>query len=128
MAGLGMRAGEVRQLNLDDIDWLEGVIHVRIGKSRRERTLPLLEDLGKALGCYLQQKRSESADRSIFLTSRAFSMEWREGKRRSSPIRRPNPSLRHGTRARPRRSSAGFTPANKILAFEFPANILDHER
>jgi site-specific recombinase XerD len=69
MARLGMRAGEVRQLNLDDIDWLEGVIHVRIGKSRRERTLPLLEDLGKALGCYLQQERSESADRSIFLTS-----------------------------------------------------------
>ena len=24
--------------------------------------------------------------------------------------------------------SAGFTPANQILAFEFPANILDHER
>ena len=41
MARLGMRAGEVRQLNLNDIDWIEGEIHVRAGKSRRERTLPL---------------------------------------------------------------------------------------
>ena len=68
MARLGMRAGEVRQLKLDDIDWAEGVIHVRVGKARRERTLPLLEDIGKALGSYLQQERSQSADRSIFLT------------------------------------------------------------
>jgi integrase len=69
MARLGMRAGEVRQLKLDDINWIEGVIHVRVGKSRRERTLPLLEDVGKALGAYLQQERPKSADRSIFLTS-----------------------------------------------------------
>jgi integrase len=44
MARLGMRAGEVRQLKLDDINLIEGVIHVRVGKSRRERTLPLFED------------------------------------------------------------------------------------
>ena len=36
MARLGMRAGEVRQLNLNDIDWIEGEIHGRAGKSRRE--------------------------------------------------------------------------------------------
>jgi integrase len=54
MARLGMRAGEVRQLRLDDIDWIAGVIHVRRGKSRCERTLPLLEDVGRALGTYLQ--------------------------------------------------------------------------
>jgi hypothetical protein len=33
MARLGMRAGEVRQLNLNDIDWIKGEIHVRAGKS-----------------------------------------------------------------------------------------------
>ena len=68
MARLGMRAGEVRQLKLDDIDWIEGEIHVRAGKSRRERTLPLLEEVGKALGVYLREERPESAERSIFLT------------------------------------------------------------
>ena len=60
MARLGMRAGEVRQLKLHDINWIEGVIHVRVGKSRRERTLPLFEDVGKALGAYLQQERPKS--------------------------------------------------------------------
>jgi integrase len=70
MARLGMRAGEVRQLKLDDIDWIEGKIHVRAGKSRRERTLPLLEEVGKALGVYLREERPESAERSIFLTLR----------------------------------------------------------
>jgi site-specific recombinase XerD len=68
MARLGMRAGEVRQLKLDDIDWVEGVIHIRAGKSRRERTLPLLEDVGNALSVYLRQERPQSAARSIFLT------------------------------------------------------------
>ena len=70
MARLGMRAGEVRQLKLDDIDWIQGEIHVRVGKSRRERTLPLLEEVGKALGVYLREERPESAERSIFLTLR----------------------------------------------------------
>jgi site-specific recombinase XerD len=68
MARLGMRAGEVRQLNLNDIDWIEGEIHVRSGKSRRERTLPLLQEVGKALGVYLREERPESAERSVFLT------------------------------------------------------------
>ena len=68
MARLGMRAGEVRQLNLNDIDWIEGEIHVRAGKSRRERILPLLEEVGKALGVYLREERPESAERSVFLT------------------------------------------------------------
>jgi integrase len=70
MARLGMRAGEVRQLKLDDIDWIEGEIHVRTSKSQRERTLPLLEEVGKALGVYLREERPESAERSIFLTLR----------------------------------------------------------
>jgi site-specific recombinase XerD len=69
MARLGMRAGEVRQLKLEDIDWTEGVIHVRLSKSRRERTLPLLEDIGTVLGAYLQHERPKSTERSIFLTS-----------------------------------------------------------
>lgn len=69
MARLGLRAGEVRQLKLDDIDWIEGVIHVRAGKSRRERALPLVEGVGKMLSAYLQQERPQSAERFLFLTS-----------------------------------------------------------
>jgi site-specific recombinase XerD len=69
MARLGMRAGEIRQLNLEDIDWIEGVIHVRASKSRRERTLPLLAEVGKVLSLYLRKERPQSVERSIFLTT-----------------------------------------------------------
>jgi site-specific recombinase XerD len=68
MARLGMRAGEIRQLSLDDIDWIEGVIHIRASKSRRERTLPLLAEVGKVLSLYLREERPQSVERSIFLT------------------------------------------------------------
>ena len=64
---LGMRAGEVRQLRLDDVDWCEGVLHVRNGKSRKERKLPLPDDTGRVITAYLRQERPQSPDRRIFL-------------------------------------------------------------
>jgi site-specific recombinase XerD len=69
LARLGLRAGEVRQLQLDDIDWVAGVIHVRQGKSRYERTLPLLDDVGRTLSLYLQRERPVTAERTFFLTA-----------------------------------------------------------
>jgi integrase len=71
MARLGMRVGEVRQLCLDDIDWREGVVHVRTGKSRTERVLPLPEDVGQAVVAYLREERPESDHRQIFLRKQA---------------------------------------------------------
>jgi len=71
MARLGMRAGEVRQLQLEDIDWAAGVIRVHLGKSRYERNLPLPEDAGIAIISYLREERPPSPDRTIFLRARA---------------------------------------------------------
>jgi len=71
MARLGMRAGEVRQLCLDDIDWRAGVIHVRSGKARRERLLPLPEDVGEAVVAYVREERPQSQHRQIFLQTQA---------------------------------------------------------
>lgn len=53
LARTGLRAGEVAQLKLDDIDWQEGNLWIRPGKSRRERCLPLAHDVGTALCAYL---------------------------------------------------------------------------
>lgn len=69
LARLGLRAGEVRQLRLQDIDWTEGVLHVREGKSRRERCLPLPADAGTVLVDYLRQERPASVHREVFLSS-----------------------------------------------------------
>jgi site-specific recombinase XerD len=69
LARLGMRSGEVRQLRLEDVDWTEGTIHIRLGKARHERVLPLPDDVGAALVAYLRRERPPSSCRTIFLRS-----------------------------------------------------------
>ena len=67
---LGLRAGEIVRLRIDDIDWYEGHILVRAGKSCRERTLPLPADVGDTLVNFLRHGRPESVHREVFLRSR----------------------------------------------------------
>ena len=69
LARLGMRAGEVAALRMKDIDWREGIIRVRPGKSGRERFLPMSAEVGTALVTYLSDCRHCSNDRSLFLRS-----------------------------------------------------------
>lgn len=67
---LGLRAGEVAALCLDDIDWRAGELVVR-GKGRRESRLPLPSDVGRLLAAYLRGGRRGSSSRRVFLQSRA---------------------------------------------------------
>ena len=67
LARLGLRAGEVIRLQLDDIDWRAGNILIRAGKTRRERILPLPQDAGEALVRYLKEGRPTSLHRRVFL-------------------------------------------------------------
>lgn len=67
LARMGLRAAEVAQLTLDDIDWRSGGIWIRGGKSRRERYLPLAQDVGAALCDYLEHGRQLCAARTVFL-------------------------------------------------------------
>lgn len=55
LARTGLRAHEVAQLSLDDVDWKEGTICIRSRKTRSERNLPLTHDVGAALSDYLRQ-------------------------------------------------------------------------
>ena len=48
LARLGLRAGEVARLSLDDIDWRRGEIAV-LGKGNRGERLPLPADVGAAI-------------------------------------------------------------------------------
>jgi site-specific recombinase XerD len=70
LARLGLRAGEVSALTLDDLDWGAGEISVR-GKGSRHDRLPLPQDVGEALVAYLHEGRPHCATRRVFLTSRA---------------------------------------------------------
>jgi integrase/recombinase XerD len=46
LARLGLRAGEVARLRLEDIDWHHGEILVR-GKGRRDERMPLPAEVGE---------------------------------------------------------------------------------
>lgn len=66
LARLGLRAGEVVDLSLDDIDWSIGELRIR-GKGARVDQLPLPEDVGKALADYLKKGRPECSSRRVFI-------------------------------------------------------------
>jgi integrase/recombinase XerD len=72
LARLGLRAGEVAALTLDDIDWRAGEITVR-GKGGRAGRLPLPADVGEAVAAYLADGRPEpfESTRQVFLRARA---------------------------------------------------------
>jgi site-specific recombinase XerD len=71
LARLGLRAGEVAGLELDDLDWRAGEIVVR-GKGRRSERLPLPADVGEAIAAYLRQGRPASAQgRAVFVRVKA---------------------------------------------------------
>lgn len=60
LARLGLRAGEVARLGLDDIDWRAGELVVH-GKGGRDERLPLPEDVGAAVAGYLRRGRPRPA-------------------------------------------------------------------
>lgn len=68
---LGLRAGEVAALELDDLDWRAGELVVR-GKGDRHERLPLPDDVGQALVGYLQRGRPPTAQgRRVLVRIRA---------------------------------------------------------
>lgn len=71
MSRVGLRAGEVAGLRLDDIDWRSGELIVA-GKGQRRDRLPLSGDVGAAIADYLQHGRPRQAlDRHVFIRIRA---------------------------------------------------------
>lgn len=70
LARLGLRASEVAFLELDDIDWAAGRLHVR-GKGAQRLDLPLPTEVGKAIVAYLRHGRPPSTSRRIFLRAKA---------------------------------------------------------
>jgi len=71
LARLGLRAGEVAGMRLEDLDWLRGEIVVR-GKGGRGDRLPLPVDVGAAVAGYLSAGRPAGAgDRCVFVRVKA---------------------------------------------------------
>jgi site-specific recombinase XerD len=87
LARLGLRAGDVAQLRLEDIEWETGSLRVS-GKSRYEVRLPLPQDVGDAIAAYLADRPSTCPCDHVFLRNIAPFRPFRNGDGVSSVVRR----------------------------------------
>jgi integrase/recombinase XerD len=106
LARLGLRANEIVQLRLEDIDWRGGRLFIRRGKNRTERVLPLSQEVGDALAEYVIKARSRTGSPVVFLN---YSPPYR-------PLAGPSAV---STMAKRALLSVGFAPGPRIGAHNF---------
>ena len=70
LARLGLRASEVANLEIKDIDWRNGRLAV-CGKSKRAEWLPLTREVGDAIVTYLERARPRLRTPRLFITESA---------------------------------------------------------
>jgi integrase/recombinase XerD len=120
---LGLRAGEVAALMLDDINWRAGDLVVVSKGGRRDR-LPLPVDVGQAMAAYLQRGRPRGECRHVFVHARApycAMRRWavshvvmRACRRAGLPELRAH-WLRHGAATELQRAGAGLVEIGQVL-------------
>ncbi len=67
----GVRGGQVRALQMEDIDWEHNLILFKASKHGKDSRLPLTAETGESLLDYLQNSRPSSSSPHVFLTCRA---------------------------------------------------------
>lgn len=70
VARLGLRAGEVVRLQLEDLDWSNATLRIRSRKTGHGALLPMIQEVGTALAAYLRQARPETSNREVFVLHR----------------------------------------------------------
>lgn len=70
LARLGLRAGEVAALTLDEIDWERGSLTIR-SKGGRWTQMPLPQEVGEAIADYVTNGRPSCTDRRVFIRHHA---------------------------------------------------------
>ncbi len=70
LARLALRAGDIIQLKLRDIDWKQAEIQVS-GKGKRFTRLPMTQEVGNALVAYLVKGRPPTDSKALFVRAHA---------------------------------------------------------
>ena len=87
LARLGLRGIEVCTLELDDIDWQNGLLRLN-AKGGERPTMPLPQDVGEAICEYLRNGRPRSQSRSVFLRHNAPHIGFSRSSRISDIVKR----------------------------------------
>ena len=127
---LGLRAGDIRTLKLDNLRWAESTIEITQAKTSTPLTLPLTNEVGEALIDYLKSGRPQTAHREVFLKAKPpfdpfrqdthlhhIVTRWRElaGIQFRAPQKRGIHSLRHTLATRLLEKGTPFTTIAEIL-------------
>jgi integrase/recombinase XerD len=67
LARLGLRAGEVAALVMEDLNWRQATLRLNRSKNGSQAQLPLLSEVGEAIADYLRGGRPTCTHRQIFL-------------------------------------------------------------
>jgi site-specific recombinase XerD len=131
LARLGLRAGELVYLCLEDINWSAAEVLVR-GKSSREDRLPLPPEVGRALAVYLQKDRPSCSSRRVFIRMKAPHVGFSSSvaicdivrralqRARLQPGRKGAHLLRHSLATQMLRGGASLTQIGQILRHQLP--------
>jgi integrase len=88
LSAYGLRAGEITALRLKDVDWRRDIIHIRHKKTSATSDLPLLPQVGEALLQYLQESRSQTPFREVFIRCCAPYCPFKAGSNLNRMVRR----------------------------------------
>lgn len=131
LARLGLRAGEITSLTLDDVDWRAGTLTVTL-KGGRRSVYPLTEEIGEAIAHYLQAGRPESKNRQVFLKVKAPFQPFRRGGSLGDIVRdrvertgvdaptRGTHQFRHGLATQMLRNGASLGEISDVLGHRHP--------
>lgn len=67
---LGLRVGDIRSLTLDNLNWEAARIDIVQSKTQTPLSLPMTEEIGKALISYLESARPKTKYREVFIKLR----------------------------------------------------------
>ena len=105
LAVTGMRPGEALALDRQDVDLRHGVLHVRAGKQKKQREVPLHESTISALRDYVRQRDvglAEPSTPAFFISARGRRMARGELNQTFTKLIREVGLDGRGARARPR--------------------------
>jgi site-specific recombinase XerD len=132
LARLGLRAGEVVGLTLDDINWEVGELIIRKRKGGRQTRMPLVQNVGEALAAYIRHGRPACSTRRVFIRIKAPHVGFSSSVaicnivRRAlvraglEPVRKGAHLLRHSLAIRLLRNGASFAEIGEVLGHSSP--------